>query len=314
MVVIDVAMTETARLATYVLPAASQYEKPEATFFNLEFPHNTFHLRHPLLAPLEGTLPEPEIWSRLVRALGVIDEAELRPLRDAAERGLAAYAQAFLAAVGGNPVLTKALPFVLYETLGPTLPDGLAGAAALWGLAQKAAMTYPEAVRRAGHVDGNALFEAILSSRSGVTFTVHEYEDDWQLVSHADHKIALDMPEMLDEIRGLPDAPAGLTTPEFPIVLSAGERRAYTANDIFRDPSWRKRDADGALRVSVEDAEALGLTDGCRARITTAAGSAEASVEITETMFPVTCRRPTASGWTSSLTTAYTDPASGRMH
>ncbi len=67
------------------------------------------------------------------------------------------------------------------------------------------------------------------------------------------------MQEMLDDIRGLADAPVGLTTPEFPIVLSAGERRAYTANDIFRDPSWRKRDADGALRISIEDAEALGL-------------------------------------------------------
>jgi formate dehydrogenase len=239
-----------------------------------------------LLEPLDGTLPEPEIWARLTRALGVIDDAELRPLREAAEQGLVAYAQAFLTAVGTNPMFTKALPFVLYETLGPTLPDGLAGAAALWGLAQKAAMTYPDAVRRAGHADGNALFEAILASRSGVTFTVHEYEDDWQLVTHDDHRIALHMQEMLDDIRGLADAPAGLTTPEFPIVLSAGERRAYTANDIFRDPSWRKRDADGALRVSIEDAEALGLTDGGRARITTAAGSAEASVEISEIMLP----------------------------
>ena len=55
-VVIDVAMTETARLADYVLPAASQYEKPEATFFDFEFPDNVFHLRHPLLEPLPGTL------------------------------------------------------------------------------------------------------------------------------------------------------------------------------------------------------------------------------------------------------------------
>jgi formate dehydrogenase len=286
MVVIDVAMTETARLATYVLPAASQYEKAEATFFNLEFPHNTFHLRHPLLEPLEGTLTEPEIWARLTRALGVIGDAELQPLRDAAGQGLDAYAQAFLTAVGANPMLNKVLPFVLYETLGPTLPDGLAGAAALWGLAQKAALTYPDAVRRAGHADGNALFEAILAGRSGVTFTAHEYEDDWQLVTHDDHKIALEMPAMLDEMRALAGAPTELTTPEFPIVLSAGERRAYTANDIFRDPSWRKRDVDGALRVSVEDAEELGLTDGGRARITTAAGSAEAGVEISETMLP----------------------------
>ena len=284
LVVIDVAMTETARLAHYVLPAATQFEKVEATFFNLEFPHNTFHLRHRLLEPLPGTLPEPEIWARLMRALGVVDEAELIPLRRAAQLGRAAFTEAFLQAVGANPALGKVLPFVLYETLGPTLPDGLGGAAALWGLAQKAAMTYPEAVARAGHADGNALFDAILRGRSGVTFTVHDYEDDFALISHPDRRIALEIPEMIAEVRRLAAAPEGLTSPEFPIVLSAGERRAYTANDIFRDPSWRKRDTDGALRVSVEDAEMLGLTHGGRARVTTAAGAAEVTVEVSDTM------------------------------
>jgi formate dehydrogenase len=82
----------------------------------------------------------------------------------------------------------------------------------------------------------------------------------------------------------LNDSPPQLTTTEFPIVLSVGERRAYTANDIFRDPTWRKRDASGALRVSVEDAQALGLVDGGRARITTSGGSAEASIEVNESM------------------------------
>lgn len=286
LVVVDVAMTETARLAHYVLPAASQFEKAEATFFNLEFPHNTFHLRHPLLEPAAGTLPEPEIWARLVRALGVVDDAELEPLRRAAADGLEAYTQAFFAAVGANPGLGRVLPYVLYETLGPTLPDGLAGAAGLWGLAQKAALTYPEAVRRAGHADGNALFTAILSSPSGVTFTEHEYADDWALIGHADHRIALTIPELLDDLAGLAARPSELTSAEFPIVLSAGERRAFTANDIIRDPSWRKRDVDGALRVSMHDAQALGLLDGGRATITTSAGRAEASVEISDAMLP----------------------------
>jgi anaerobic selenocysteine-containing dehydrogenase len=222
----------------------------------------------------------------LMRAIGAVDDAELRPLRDAAKDGLDPYAQAFLAAVSANPGLNKILPFVLYDTLGPALPDGLAGAAALWGLAQKTAFNYPDAMRRAGHADGNALFEAILAGRSGVTFTVHEYEDDFALITHADHRIALDMPEMLAETIRLKDDRQQLTTPEFPIVLSAGERRAYTANDIFRDPTWRKRDGNGALRVSVEDAATLGLVEGGRARITTAAGSAEASVEINESMLP----------------------------
>src|ERR1700744_4512080 len=129
MVVVDVAMTETARLAHYVLPAATQYEKTEATLFNFEFPHNGFHLRWPLLKPLPGTLPEPEIWARLVRALDVIDDADLRPLREAAQQGRQTYAEAFLAVVSGNPPMGRLVPYVLYETLGPTLPDGMAGAA-----------------------------------------------------------------------------------------------------------------------------------------------------------------------------------------
>src|SRR4029079_16011068 len=36
LLVIDVAMSETARMAHYVLPASSQYEKAEATFFNFD--------------------------------------------------------------------------------------------------------------------------------------------------------------------------------------------------------------------------------------------------------------------------------------
>ncbi len=284
LVVIDVAMTETARHAHYVLPAASQYEKVEATFFNFEFPRNGFHLRHPLLDPLPGTLAEPEIYARIVRALGVIDEDALAPLRAAAREGRGAYAQAFIEASTADPRIAKLAPYVLYETLGPTLPEGLAGAAALWGLAQRCVMTYPAAVRRAGHADGDALFDAILSSTSGVVFTVDEYEDDFSYITHADRRFSLDIPELLEGTRALRDEQPGWTTDEFPIVLSAGERRAYTANDIFRGPSWRKRDEQGALRLSPADAEALGLASGDRASITTARGSAETVVEVTDAM------------------------------
>ncbi len=108
-VVIDVAMTETARLAHYVLPAASQFEKPEATFFNLEFPHNTFHLRHPILDPLPGTLPEPEIWARLTRELDIVDDAELQPLRKAATEGLDAFARAFMTGVSRESVVEQGI-------------------------------------------------------------------------------------------------------------------------------------------------------------------------------------------------------------
>jgi anaerobic selenocysteine-containing dehydrogenase len=283
-VVIDVAMTETARHADYVLPAASQFEKWEATFFNLEFPRNTFHLRAPLLDPLPGTLTEPDIYARLMRALDVVPESVLESLRAAADEGRGAFAGAFLEATMGDRSLSALAPYLLYETLGPTLPDGAAAAAALWGLAHRCAMKYPEAVRRAGHADGEALFAAMLAGRSGITFTLDDYEDAWSYVSHADRRIALEIPELLAELTTLATAPPDHTTAELPLILSAGERRANTANTIIRDPAWRKRDAAGALRISPADATRLGLATGARARITTASGSAEAFVEVTDVM------------------------------
>ena len=295
-VVIDVALTETARCADYVLPAASQFEKYEATFFNLEFPRNTFQLRAPLLEPLPGTLPEPEIYARLMRALGVVSEEQLEPLRAAADESRARYVEAFMQATIADRRLSGVAAYVLYETLGPTLPDGARSAAALWGLAHRCAMKYPDAVRRAGHADGEALFEAILAGRSGITLTLDEYEDVWSYVMHSDHRIALEIPELLSELRELGAERAEYTTVEFPLVLSAGERRASTANTIIRDPQWRKRDAAGALRVSPADAERLGLSSGARARIVTRAGSAEAVVEVTDAMLPGHVALPNGQG------------------
>jgi anaerobic selenocysteine-containing dehydrogenase len=289
-VVIDVAMTETARRAHYVLPAASQYEKWEAAFFTLDFPHNAFQLRAPILAPLPGTLPEPEIHRRLVRALGALDDEDVAGLRRAAAEGRAAFGQAFFQAMAEKPRVAAVAPIALYEALGPTLGEGSEAAAALWAAAHSCAFTYPESVRRAGFEGegpalGEALYEAILARRSGVTFTVDEYEDTWRRIETPDRRIQLAIPELLGELASLRDErPA--PDPALPFVLSAGERRSSTANTILRDPAWRKKDTSGALRMNPTDAERLGIADGGRARVTTARGSAEVVVELSDRLQP----------------------------
>jgi len=283
-VVIDVAMTETARHADYVLPAASQFEKWEATFFNLEFPDNGFQLRAPLLPPLEGTLPEPEIHRRLVRALGALDDDDLAPLHAAAAQGRQAYADAFLTAMIDKPHLSRLAPVVLYETLGPTLPEGAAATAAIWGLAQTTALTYPASIQRAGYQSGDDLFDAIMASPSGVIFTVDEYEETWARMDTPDQRIHLVVEDLIPELLGLATEDPNPPHDGFPFVLAAGERRSTTANTIFRDPGWRRKDADGALRMSPEDAAAVGVSTGDWVRVTTKRGSVESIVEVTDTM------------------------------
>jgi anaerobic selenocysteine-containing dehydrogenase len=301
LVVIDVAMTETARLAHYVLPAPSQYEKYEATFFNFDFPANAFHLRRPLFAAPPETLPEAEIHARLVEAFGFVTDADLAPLRGAAGEGHAVFAQAFFAALAANPKLERVLPVVLYRTLGPTLADGAAAAAPLWGICQLFALHHGDSLRRAGYTGenpGEQLFDAILTSPSGVVFAVDEYDASWRRVRTPEGKLHLAIPELLAELPTLAGGDPGATSAEFPFVLSAGERRSSTANTIFRDPRWRKKDGDGALRVSPADALRLGLRDGGRARLTTKRGSVEAVVEVSAMMQPGHVSLPNGLGCT----------------
>ena len=93
-------------------------------------------------------------------------------------------------------------------------------------------------------------------------------------------------PRMLDKLRELSDKPTTYTSDEFPLVLAAGERRSFTANTIFRDPDWRKRDRNGALRISPADAERLGLDENSRASVTTPSETLTTTVEISTTMQP----------------------------
>ena len=295
-VVIDVALTETARCADYVLPAASQFEKWEATFFNLEFPRNVFQLRPPIFEPMEGTLPEYVIHSRLCRAMGAYTDNDLAPLRAAAEQGRTEYATALLEFLAEHQETGRLLAIILYETLGPTLrtADGVdaAGAAAVWGLSQTAAGFWDASIRRAGIGDpdggdglGDALFDAVLASPQGITFSVDDYDETMRRVLTSDGKVNLMIPRLLEEFDGLADEPdpAGADV-QFPLVLAAGERRSSTANTIFRDPGWRRNDQQGALRLSPSDADALGLSTGDRARITTKRAAVVAVVEVSDRM------------------------------
>lgn len=288
LVVIDVALTETARFADYVLPASTQFEKAEATFFNFEFPENYFHLRPPLLSPPQGPLPEAEIHARLVEALGVLDESLLRELREAAKSGLSAYAETFIQRVAFDPEQRGLAPAMLYRTLGPSLPPELAEGAVLFALAMRCALQAPEPLARAGfdgppNVVGMKLFEALLRESSGMVFAVDSWDDVLGRVDTPDGKIQLALPDLLEETTRLaagPDPPDST----FPFVLAAGERRSFTANTIIRDPDWRRKDAAGALRISPTDAAGLGVATCEKVRLTTRRGSVVVRVEVSEAM------------------------------
>ena len=298
-VVIDIAMTETARLADYVLPASTQFEKAEATFFNFEFPDNAFQLRPALFEPPEGPLPEAEIHARLCEALGMYTDTDLEPLRAAAQQGLPEFGAAFMQHVLGDRKLSGQAPVILYRTLGEVLPRDRKEGAILLGLAFQFAMSNPELLARAGfsgppQMASLTLFQTLLDTPTGVVYARSTWDEVKPRTPNG--RIQLALPEFLTEIDGLgaPTPP----DPAFPFVLSAGERRSFTANTIIRDPEWRRKDAVGALRMHPDDAAQLGVEPGGRVQLSTKRGSAEVSVEISETMRPGHISLPNGLGLT----------------
>jgi len=104
------------------------------------------------------------------------------------------------------------------------------------------------------------------------------------VLRRAPRPLHLALPDLLEELGRLGDGPA--RDAAYPFVLSAGERRSFTANTIIRDPAWRKDDAAGALRVSPGDAAALGVASGERVRLTTPRGAVLVPVEVSPSMQP----------------------------
>ena len=107
------------------------------------------------------------------------------------------------------------------------------------------------------------------AQKSAVVFSVDEWDETFARVQSQIGRIQLAIPEWFEELDALQTEAAPGTGTGYPFVLSADERRSYTANTILGRPDWRKRDRAGALRINPDDAqhaEAKSCRRRCQAR------------------------------------------------
>ena len=103
------------------------------------------------------------------------------------------------------------------------------------------------------------------------------------LLAFKDKKIRLAIPEMFVELAQLKQQSL-VPTDDYPFILFAGERRSYNANQIYRDPAWRKVDAEGRLRMNPEDASEFAVETGQTLQCISEHGKILVVVELDEGM------------------------------
>jgi anaerobic selenocysteine-containing dehydrogenase len=319
LVVVDTSMTESAREADYVLPAASGYEKWETVLFPKGYPEVPVQLRPPVLAAPGEALPESEIYVRILDAMGLLmaPPEELTSLASMAGtpegRGfflMTAMAAAAAAAKAGYDGETQALVWA-YRILGPSLPAP--GLVAVYFQAQQNAMLRPDDVVRglgpewAGKSPfelGEEIFRRMITHPEGVVIArldrARNYDDN---VGWEDKRVRLAIPAMLGELeRALATS---RENPEYPFVLSNGLRTRWTANTIQRDPAWRKGSGPHCpLSVHPDDAAALGLSEGDRAAVSTTRGSVVLPVVLDDKLLPGQVSFPNGFGMVTGVDAA----------
>ncbi|MFH0825134.1 MAG: molybdopterin-dependent oxidoreductase [Pseudomonadota bacterium] len=289
LVVMDVAFTETASLAHYVLPAASAYEKWDGTFFAWNFPEIYFQMRRPMVKAEGECLEEGEILTGIADRLGLLP-AIPQTLYDAAFGDRMNFGIQLLSFAQSEPRAMKFMPFILGKTLGKAL--GSVNLAALWGMLQTAPGSFREDAARAGFSPGPAmgeqLFKAVMEHPEGLWIGKCDPSKPLKALRTDDKRINLLIPEIAEAVKAIDvqNEEIGLRTQqEFPLVLAAGRHMDFNANAIMRDPAWNEgNDRACTLMMHPADAEKLGLADGSMVRVSTESGSEDILLEVTGTI------------------------------
>ncbi len=286
-VTIELAMTETAVLSDYVLPALSAYESWDTTFFTWTFPNIFFQMRRPIIKPVGEPLENGEIITRLADALNLIPDIP-QSLYNAAKKDYMEYGMALMTFAQEEPTALKNMPFILAKTLGPEMKS--VHKAALWGMLQTLPKSFYKLAARMGFTEGMSLgqelFETVLNKPEGFWIGACDPDENLESVRHEDGKVDVFIPEVEDWVKSIDAASEEkeLTrNTRFPLILSAGKHTPYNANTIMRDPSWNEGIRACTLSMNPEDAKKLNLKDTQIVKIITEAGTERVELEITDT-------------------------------
>jgi len=286
LVVTEIAMSETATLAHYVLPSKSAYESWDDT------PGGDFlkvygRMRRPVVE-VEGEQKEAgEIFTLLADAMGLIPELPESLYQTARSGNIRQYRDALMDYVGTNPASGRVLQFIAAKTLGNTIGSAHL-ASHFTTFLQRSQASQEEGARAgfaAGPEQGLDIYQAIIDHPEGVLVGIRDPEKNLGELATKNGKIQLyssEVDDWIKKINPLDEEEQLKTNDRFPLILMAGRHMDMNANTGMRDPAWNKGRRPCTLAMSPADAEKLGFADGQMVKVITEAGEETIEVEVTE--------------------------------
>ncbi|MFH2063575.1 MAG: molybdopterin-dependent oxidoreductase [Pseudomonadota bacterium] len=286
LVVNDIVMSETARLAHYILPCRTYYESWDGTFFPWTFPRVFFQMRRPIVSPPEKCLEASQIFTLMADRLGLIPDIP-DALFEAAKGDRLTFGAKLMEWAAARPESLAAMPFILAKTLGKEWDS--AALAALWGVLMTAPKSFRKNAARIGFApgmdQGDRIFQALLDKPEGLWVGEVDPAENFKAIRTPSGKIELYVSELEKDAIALDAASEAqdLKLPDdYPLILSAGRHTRYNINTLMRNPEWNRGKRDCTISVHPADAEAMGLTDGQQAKVCTKAGFEVGELQISD--------------------------------
>ena len=286
LVVSEIAMSETARLAHYVLPSRTVYESwdvtPQANLYD------AFGRAQGPVIKAEGEQKEcGEIYTLLADAMGFIPQIPRSLYESAGSGDVKKYRDALIGFVMENPDKGPFLQFIVSKTLGSALGSShLSGHFATF--MQRSKLAQEEAARAgfaAGPDQGMDIYQATLSHPEGLLIGKRDPGKNLGRIATPNGRFRLFNQEAADWIEQItPDEEEKKLKLDdrFPLVLMAGRHIDTNTNTHMRNPAWNEGRRACTLAMNPADAERMKLKDGQVVKVTTEAGEETIEVELTD--------------------------------
>jgi len=293
LVVTEIAMSETAALAHYVLPCRSTHESwsPADAIIPSKTREGFLDVVSRMCRPMvevEGEQKEAgEIYTLLADAMGLVPALPDSLYQTAQSGSLRTYRDALTGYVMEHPENMTRVPFIAAKTLGNAIGSAhLAGY--FTGLLQRSPAKQEEAARvgfDAGPDQGLALYQAVIDHPEGVLVGAQDIGKNLGRVATKDGRIRLHTAEAEDWIKEISPGEEEKrlkVDAEFPLILMAGRHTDMNANTGMRNPAWNEGRRPCTLAMNPADSEKYGFSDGQMVKVITEAGEESIEVQVTE--------------------------------